>query len=156
MSSFAGRSSGSGTRCADLSECFNDTLYSTLLLPTQAFIYKRLEHKHKDDTSAEGGFASVIHRLGTNQAEDTYLWSDPANPQHSVLIPRVTDDGRHLLFDIFGSTDPVTRLLATEAPGLASRADPSFRDVNEDWDGSYYCATDLCCARCSVSHTSDT
>ena len=110
-------------------------------LAPQAFVYKRLKPKHKDDTSAEGGFASVIHRLGSSQNDDTYLWSDPANPQHSALIPRVTDDGRHLVLDIFGSTDPVTRLLATEAPGLASRATPSFRDVNEDWDGSYYCGS---------------
>lgn len=51
----------------------------------------------------------------------------------------MTDDGRHLVFDIFGSTDPVTRLLATEAPGLVTRTNPKFRDVNEDWDGSYYC-----------------
>lgn len=108
--------------------------------PSQAFIYKTLPPKHKDDSSAEGGFASVVHRLGTAQAADTYLWSDPAHPQHSALVPRVTDDGRHVVLDVFGSTDPVTRLLAADAPGLADRKDVGFRDVNEDWDGSYYCA----------------
>ncbi|KAG8858279.1 hypothetical protein FRB96_005410 [Tulasnella sp. 330] len=101
-----------------------------------AFIYKRLPPKHKDDTSAEGGFESVLHRLGTSQSEDIHIWADREHPQHSALTPFVTHDKKHLVLNIFGSTDPVMRLLSTSIDGLTDgRA--KFRDVNESWDASY-------------------
>lgn len=44
------------------------------------------------------------------------------------------------MLDVFGSTEPVTRLLAADREDLLTKDKVEFRDVNENWDASYFCA----------------
>ncbi|CED84968.1 prolyl endopeptidase [Phaffia rhodozyma] len=109
-------------------------------LGDQGFVYKIGPTKHKDNTSAERGYISLIHYIGTPQSEDLKIFEDPIC---QAYLPIVSQDKKHLITSLFKSTDPTVRLLTTpvrgldDAQGKAVKHDLIWSEVTKPWDGSY-------------------
>jgi hypothetical protein len=111
----------------------------------QGFLYKRLPPKDPKSPGAESDPSLWFHRVNTPQSEDLFVWQDPKSRLRFPGIPRFTPDGRWLVLDVYRSTDPeVTVYVAAlgEKGGSDCLDTLEFRQLNEAFDGAYWC--ELC------------
>ena len=76
--------------------------------------------------------AVYFHRLGTEQSEDTLVYTDPANPEWGYSAS-VSDDGRHLVITVWKGTDDRYQIIHQD---LAD-ADSEPRMIIEGFDFDY-------------------
>jgi prolyl oligopeptidase len=78
----------------------------------RGFFYGRFpEPRPGDDLKGANYYQRVFyHRLGADQADDSLVWEEPEHKEWRAT-PKVTDDGKYLIFTIGKSTDNKFRVL---------------------------------------------
>jgi prolyl oligopeptidase len=78
----------------------------------RGFFYGRFpEPGHGGDLKEANFYQKVYyHRLGTLQADDRLIWEDPEHKEWRA-VPKVSDDGKYLIFTIEKGTDDKHRVL---------------------------------------------
>jgi prolyl oligopeptidase len=98
------------------------------------------------ETAATNDCMLYYHRVGTDSAEDTFIYSDPSNP-HWRFSTEISNDGLFLLMTTYMGTDPVNKVYIAELGGLSFPAGTTagsdgksplhFIHLIDNWDAQY-------------------
>ena len=101
----------------------------------RGFFYTRFpEPAEGEQFQAENKNAAIYyHRLGTPQSDDTLVWNDPDNPDHS-LWSSVTDDGRYLVIGVSAPAEHGNRLMIRDLSDPYARPLTIVDSFDDRWN----------------------